>query len=153
MLVFSKIPFDFSVNFVHSISPSISVFWKIIKFSNARVRPFVALFRQSDRILRALTGFKTKIKNFNHFDHFCVTKCELKGYYHFVKFGDSAIWKITIFSDLGNFTQVLKDGATPPIGAMRVECLWIGSLSPNKEIRNRRPLYNIKSRFREKKMW
>ena len=30
-------------------------------------------------------------------------------------------------------TKVLKDGPMPEIGAMRVEYIWVGSMSPNKE--------------------
>ena len=37
-------------------------------------------------------------------------------------------------------TKVLKDGPTPEIGAMRVEDLWVGSMSPNKETGGSGPL-------------
>ena len=37
-------------------------------------------------------------------------------------------------------TEVLKDGPTPEIGAMRVEDLWGGSISPNKETGGSGPL-------------
>ena len=37
-------------------------------------------------------------------------------------------------------TKVLKQGPTPEIGAMRVEHLWVGSMSPNKETGGSGPL-------------
>ena len=47
-------------------------------------------------------------------------------------------------------TKVLKDGPTPEIGAMRVELLWVGSTSPNKETGGSGPL-GIRNQAAEKK--
>ena len=47
-------------------------------------------------------------------------------------------------------TKVLKDGPTPEIGATRVEDLWVGSISPNKETGGSGPL-DIRNQASEKK--
>ena len=47
-------------------------------------------------------------------------------------------------------TKVLKDGPTPEIGAMRVEDLWVGSMSPNKETGGSGPL-GMRNQASEKK--